>query len=100
MTKHIIIDEDLHKCQIPIETQEFLCNNSEFLENHTAKMPGSPDKNLHDINVETIKEQIEKRKLMKLSEVTKGLINLELDSNPEKPINLELCVDLYQMEDY
>jgi hypothetical protein len=36
----------------------------------------------------------------KLGKIMHKLYDLEPDNAPEKPLNVDLCVDLYQMENY
>jgi hypothetical protein len=102
LTKHIIVDDDPHKSHVCLEghPQEVLENNSNLIGNFSIKLSGGQNENVQDVNTGQIKTQFENICRKKLGKIVKELYNLEINNEPEKPLNIELCVDLYQMEDY
>ncbi len=103
MTKHIV-DDGLPKYLSPIEeTSKVIERNIKILENdplencsaRLSRVPSISHKN-SEIRTQAKINSFKSR----LGKIMHKLYELEPDKAPEKPLNFELCVDLYQMEKY
>ena len=111
MTKHLH-DEALLKLNVSLEDSDKLVEaNVKLLDGQALGICGvhSIDSNinsLHQVVAENplTKTHAAKAKLNtfknRLEKIMHKLYDLEPDNAPEKPLNVDLCVDLYQMENY
>ena len=98
MTKHLV-DDGLPKYIIPLEeTNKVLDHNLDLLENCNARLSRVPSfvPKRSELKVQSRMNSFKNR----LGKIMHKLYDLEPDNAPEKPLNVELCVDLYQMENY
>jgi hypothetical protein len=103
LTKHHMTEDSTTKCSIPFDEATKLLDEMKIL-NHEPPVAcknvienkGSVESVPHLPKAETIKTIIK----AKLGRNLNKLFDLDPDRLPEKPINVEFCVDLYQMEDY
>jgi hypothetical protein len=103
LTKHIV-DDGLPKYLNPMEESSKIIEHNikilenDHLENCSARLSRIPS---------IVPKRSEMRTQAKIStfksrlgKIMHKLYDLEPDNAPEKPLNVELCVDLYQMEKY
>ena len=103
LTKHIV-DDGLPKYLTPMEeTSKVIEHNinileHDSLENCSARLSHMPliapkrSEMRTQAKINSLKSRLEK--------IMRKLYDLEPDNAPEKPLSVELCVDLYQMEKY
>ena len=106
MTKHVA-DEGLPKLHVSLEDADKLveanvelldCQTLGICSTHINPMQPAPAENrLMKPRAAKIKLNVVKNRLGKIMH---KLYDLEPDNAPEKPLNVDLCVDLYQMEKY
>ena len=103
MTKHIV-DDGLPKYLTPMEeTSKVIEHNINILEhdpleNCSARLSHVPSNAPKRSEMRT-QAKINSLK-SRLGKIMHKLYDLEPDNAPEKPLSVELCVDLYQMEKY
>ncbi len=104
MTKHIV-DDTLHpKYLTPMEENSKIIEHSitilekDLLENCNSRLSRVPlvTPNRSEMKTQTKINSVKN----KLGKIMHKLYDLEPDNAPEKPLHVELCVDLYQMENY
>ncbi len=106
MTKHVA-DEALPKLHISIEDATSLVDSSvKLLESPSLEICGCGGARVHSVHKvssaksATLKTHTPKPAFKRLEKIMQKLYDLEPQSGPEKPLNVDLDVDLYQMEDY
>ena len=108
MTKHIVVDEGFPKYHMPLEeANKIIEENMKILDSNTLGICPANVKSIHKIDTEpTIptSNRATKPKINliknRLGKIMHKLYDLEPDNTPEKPLNVDLCVDLYQMENF
>ena len=105
MTRHLA-DENTAKLPLSIEDEDALIlNNVKLLNTENLDLCNPSVKSLNSTDVKptlTLPESEVKECLSKCKQENpiKELFNIERDSTPEKQLNINLGVDLYQMENY
>jgi hypothetical protein len=103
LTKHIV-DDGLPKYLTPMEeTSKIIEHNLKILETDPLENCSSRLSRVPSIGPKRseIRTQAKINSLKsRLEKIMHKLYDLEPDNAPEKPLNVELCVDLYQMEKY
>ncbi len=110
MTKHLLADEGFPKDPIQLaETSKIIESNVRIIDNTRAIKIAGP--NVEPMGKVYAKPSLAKPKVARakistvkcrLEKVMQKLYDLEPEPAciPEKPLNMDLGVDLYQMEDY
>jgi hypothetical protein len=106
LTKHPV-DEGFPKCHIPLDDMSKLVDaDIKVLDNNSLGICPASIKSIHNAVAEpsmptsrVTKPRINSIKT-KLGKIMHKLYDLEPDNAPEKPLNVDLGVDLYQMENY
>ncbi len=103
MTKHLS-EEALSKLHLPLEDAEKLVEaNVKLLDGNSLGICGPQVKSLHKVAAKpALVKPAEKVGVVKsrLGKSMHKLYDLEPCSTPEKPLNVEFDVELYQMENY
>ncbi len=108
MTKHTTIDDGLPKYQIPLEEASKLIESNIKIISSSSSMDtcGIRVKTLHTVASKPAYAKPRENKVrvitlrQRLGKVMHRLYDLEPETVPEKPLNADLGVNLYQMEDY
>lgn len=98
------LDEGLPKYHMPLEEANKLIENNIKLISSTdfaicGPAMNSPESSKPKLTVAKPRARVSSFK-SKLGKIMHRLYDLEPDNQPEKPLNIELRADLYQMEDY
>ncbi len=106
MTKHIS-DETLPKMHVSLDdAQDLVATNIKALNSQPLGVCNCPSlKPMHKVTTGTsVKSRAVRPKVdsikNRLEKTMRKLYDLEPDNAPEKSLQLDLCVDLYQMENF
>jgi hypothetical protein len=108
LTKHIVVDEGFPKYHMPLEEA------NKFIEANVKVLDGRSSLGLSRVGVKPIEEVVAKSSMVKprmnnaransfkcrLGKIMQKLYDLEPQCVPEKSLNVDLGVNLYQMEDF
>ena len=107
LTKHTTVDDGFPKYHMPLEdANKLIETNLKLLSSNSLGACSSNVDSLHKITVEpSLAKRREGRPKVgiaksKLGKIMHKLYDLEPERVTEKPLNVDLGVDLYQMEDY
>ena len=107
MTKPVTPDEGFPKYHMPLEeANKIIEHNMKLLEGDTLGLCGAGASGIASIGPKRaiVKPAVTRAKMTsfksKVGKIMHKLYDLEPDNAPEKPLNVDLGVDLYQMEDY
>jgi len=108
LTRHTSVDDGLPKYHMPLEEANKLIEANLKIINGSTSL-GVCGANVDPLPIVAVEPSLAKRRegrpkvgtsKSKLGRMMHKLYDLELDCVPEKPLNVDLGVDLYQMEDY
>jgi len=107
LTKNAIIDDGLPKYHMPLEEANRIIEaNMKVIGSDSIGLCGIDAEQMHNVEVEpSLAKHREARPKVdtirnKLGRIMHKIYDLEPECVPEKPLNLDLAISLYQMEDY
>ncbi len=104
MTRHL--PDEIAKGPISMEDTDLLITRDTLLNNtlnvsHQIVRPNISSTNKIPVKTIAVKNRTKQGFIKsRLGKIMHKLYDLELDATPEKPLNIDLCVDLYQMENF